>query len=114
MPNSFSGIGNWASVDADWRESKPGITGSLQTIGNSIAPPFDTASTYVSGDAVMYSDSRYVCTATTVGPGEWESSAWSARSVQQDIVGATASVSLSVSYDSVNEELCLDFSNGGN
>ena len=36
MPNSFSGIGGWEAIDADWRDSKQGITNSISNLNNSI------------------------------------------------------------------------------
>ena len=117
MPDSFSGIGGWSAVDADWRDSKTGINNSITALSNSIADEFSTASSYVSGNAVMNAGVRYVCTASTAGPGSWESSAWEARPIQADLGsggGGGSSVDLTVTYDSVTEQLHLDFSNGGN
>ena len=110
MPNSFSGIGGWSAIDADWRNSKTGIANSITNLNNSIADEFSTLSSYVSGDTVMYNNSRYVCTATTAGPGNWDASNWEARTVQQDLGGGGGStVDVLISYDVVNEELHLDF-----
>lgn len=116
MPNSFSGIGGWSAIDADWRDSKQGINVSITNLNNSIADEFSTLSSYVSGNVVMHNNSRYVCTASTLNPGDWDASNWEARTIQQDLGsgGGGTSVDVSVSYDAVNEELHLDFSNGGN
>lgn len=115
MPNSFSGIGGWEIKDQDWRDSKQGIASSITNLNNSIADEFSTLSSYVSGNVVMYNNSRYVCTASTAGPGDFDESNWVARTIQQDLgSGGGSTVDVSVSYDAVNEELHLDFSNGGN
>lgn len=84
MPNSFSGIGGWSAIDADWRDSKTGIASSITNLNNSIAPIFSTSGTYVVGDAVMYNGKRYVSNEDQTMVA-WDSTKWTEKSVEDEI-----------------------------
>ena len=103
-----------------------------------IASTFSESSTYAVGDYVLYNHTLYRCKTAISTAGAWDASKWDAAKTQDIFQGSApglvpapaagdegkvlkgdgtwgeAGSSVRVSYDAVNEELHLDFSNGGN
>lgn len=101
-----------------------------------VASNFSTSSTYEIGDYVLYNHTLYRCTTAISSAGDWDSSKWTATKTQDIFSGSApglvpaaesgdadkvlkgdgtwgeveAGSSVRISYDSVTEELHMDFS----
>lgn len=168
---SFSGIGGWSAIDADWRESKEGINGTIAALQQAVASFGSYTTAYGTGEdnhpdvAEPNTKTIYLVKDDTITSGDayWEWICTDPATSAYELIGdtrvdlsdyytmdevdynfattaafagsdaglvpsATPSDSaralmgdgtwgdvcnVNISYDSINEELCLDFSNGG-